>query len=341
MDINTLIIILVGAVVVFLLLRKQKPHGEAVLLQNQFQEVVRTLDAKLGESTKQMQSQFEGSTRIIRDVTERLTKLDETNKQVLSFSEQLQKMQDILHNPKQRGIYGEYSLALILQDVFTPEQYQTQYSFKDGKIVDAVIFLGEKIVPIDSKFSLENYVRMQDAESPEKRVELQTAFKHDLRKRIDETAQYIRPEEGTLEYAIMFIPAEGVFREIYEYQVGASGVSTRDLMSYAKEKRVHLVSPTTLLVTIQSIWHGIRDYQIQESAKGIVKDVGILGKHIRAYDDYFKRVGTHLNTTVNAYDLAQKELKKIDKDVVKISGGERVIEPLTLERPHSGEEDID
>src|SRR3989344_161514 len=133
MDINTLIIILVGAVVVFLLLRKQKPHGEAVLLQNQIQEVVRTLDSKLGDSTKQMQSQFEGSARIIRDVTERLTKLDETNKQVINFLDQL------------------------LKNVMPPGSFELQYKFPDGVIVDAAVFVKDKIIPVDAKFSLENY----------------------------------------------------------------------------------------------------------------------------------------------------------------------------------------
>lgn len=303
-------------------------------LNEKSSEMTRTLDTKLADSTKAILEQSGRSAKIVQNVTERLTKLDETNKQVLIFSSQLQKLQDTLSNPKQRGIFGEYQLEMLLKNAFQPNQYKMQYKFKDGEIVDAVLFLGEKIIPIDSKFSLENYNRIVEENNPDQRHQLEKAFKSDLRNRIDETAKYIRPDEGTIDFAFMFIPAEGIFYDLLVNKVGAIKVNTRDLIDYAiNEKKVHIVSPTTFYVTLQSLWQGMRAFQIQEKTKDILKDVGKLDMHIKAYEEYLKKLGGHLGTTVNAYNHAYKEFKKIDKDVVKLAGGESTVESVEIEKP--------
>jgi len=313
---------------------RKKDDQSLLMLQNQINEVNKTLDFKLGESTKFIQNQQGQSTQILKDVTERLTKLDETNKQVLTFSDQLQKMQDILSNPKQRGVFGEYQLEMLLKNAFQPNQYKMQYKFKDGEIVDAVLFLGDKIISIDSKFSLENYNRIVEEDDSTQRQQLEKAFKADLKNRIDETAKYIRPNEGTMDFAFMFIPAEGIFYDLLVNKVGAIKVNTRDLIDYAiNEKKVHIVSPTTFYVTLQSLWQGMRAFQIQEKTKDILKQVGRLDNHIKAYEDYLKKLGGHLSTTVNTYNFAYKEFKKIDKDVVKLAGGESKVEPLEIDKP--------
>lgn len=342
------IIVIVSAVlvVVFLMFQRltkltksseQKSDDQSfVLLQNQLTELNRTLDSKLGESTKALQQQFGHSTQIIREVTERLTKLDETNKQVVNFADQLQNLQNILKNPKQRGMYGEYQLEMLLRNAFQPHQYQMQYGFEDGEIVDAVLFMGEKIIPIDSKFSLENYNRIVEEHDDHRREDLEKVFKQDLKKRIDETAKYIRPDEQTMDFAFMFIPAEGIFYDLLINKVGAIKVNTRDLIDYAiNEKKVHIVSPTTFYVTLQSLWQGLRAFQIQEQTKDILKNVSTLGKHLNAYDDFLKKLGGHLGTTVNMYNAAYKEFKKIDKDVVRLTGGSSTIEPEQLDRPQA------
>lgn len=296
-------------------------------------EMTKMLDNKLAESTKAMQDQFGHSSKIVQDVTEKLTKLDETNKQVLNFSEQLQKLQDILNNPKQRGVFGEYQLEMLLKNSFQPNQYKMQYKFDDGEIVDAVLFLGEKIIPIDSKFSLENYNRIVEENDASHREQLEKIFKNDLKNRIDETAKYIRPEEGTMDFAFMFIPAEGIFYDLLINKVGAIKVNTRDLIDYAiNEKKVHIVSPTTFYVTLQSMWHGMKAFQIQEKTKEILKQVGKLDTHIKVYENYLQKLGGHLDTTVNTYNSAYKEFKKIDKDVVKLSGGESTVEPIEISK---------
>jgi len=342
MDLATILLILIAAgiaVAIFLLLRKKpepekKEDGSLLMLQQQIGEIAKAVDSKLSESNKNTQEQFRHSADIIRNVTEKLTKLDETNRQVLDFSGQLQKLQDTLQNPKHRGVLGEYFLDSLLKDVFQPNQYQMQYKFKNGEIVDAVIFLGEKIIPIDSKFSLENYNRITEEQDVSRREALENEFKNDLKKRIDETAKYIRPNENTTDFAFMFIPAEGIYYDLLVNKVGAVKVNTRSLLEYAaREKKVHIVSPTTFYVTLQSVWQGMRAYAIQEGTKEILKNVSRLQKHITAYEDYMRRVGNNLSTTVNSYNIAYKELGKIDKDVVKLAGGEVKIEVDKIDRP--------
>lgn len=313
-----------------------------LMLQDRIKELNQTMDMKMAESTRQMQSQFNQSAKIIQSVTEKLTKLDETNRQVVNFADQLQRLQDILKNPKQRGVFGEYQLEMLLKNAFQPNQYQMQYSLgKDSKtsqemIVDAALFLGDKVIPIDSKFSLENYNRIVEESDESRRQQLEKQFKNDLKNRIDETAKYIRPEQGTMEFAFMFIPAEGIFYDLLINKVGAIKVNTRDLIDYAiNEKKVHIVSPTTFYVTLQSLWQGLKAFQIQEQTKEILKNVGQLDKHLKVYEDYMSKLGNHLGTTVNMYNSAYKEFKKIDKDVVRLVGGESKVEPVQIDKPQA------
>ncbi len=313
-------------------------NGELLMLQNQLNNLIKTVDDKLGESSRHLQStisnQFSESAKIIRDVTERLTKLDETNRQVVGFTDQLRSLQDILKNPKQRGILGEYYLETLLKNVLPPAGYQMQYPFADGTIVDAVVFVRDKIIPIDSKFSLENYNRLVEEQNPTERERLEKAFKADLKLRIDETAKYVKPTENTMDFAFMFIPHEAVYYDLLVAQVGAVKVNTRDLVEYAfKEKHVIIVSPTSFLAYLQTVLQGLKALQIEESAKEIRKRVEDLGKHLNAYDQYFQKVGTSLGTTVSHYNTAYKELKKIDKDVLRISGESANIEPILVSKP--------
>lgn len=320
--------------------------GQMLMLQQQIQELNRTLDAKLGESTRFVQYQHGETTKIIKDVTERLAKLDETNRQVVNFADQLQSLQDILKNPKQRGILGEYYLEALLKNVMPPGSYEVQYHMgqdeKTGKdlIVDAVVFVKDKIIPIDSKFSLENYNRIIEEKDSAERERLEKVFKADLKNRIDETAKYVRPTKGTMDFAFMFIPHEAIYYDLLVAQIGAVKVNTRDLIEYAfKEKHVIIVSPTSFLAYLQTVLQGLKALQIEESAKDIVKRVEELGRHITSYESMLQKLGNHLGTSVNTFNSAYKEFGKIDKDVMKITGGKSAVEPMTLELPLHREED--
>ena len=316
---------------------EKKDDSGMVFLQNQLNELNRTVDSKLGESAKEMQStirdQFSESAKIIKDVTAGLTKLDETNKQVVSFADQLQSLQDVLKNPKQRGVLGEYYLETVLKNVLPPDRFQMQYAFENGEIVDAVVYLDrDKVLPIDSKFSLENYNRLVETRDPVEREKHEKAFKQDLKNRIDETSKYIRPAENTMDFAFMFIPSEGIY---YDLLIGTVGnVKSRDLIEYAfQQKKVIIVSPTSFMAYLQTVLQGLRSLQIEEQAKDIQKRVGELGRHIKTYEEFMNKLGNTLGTTVNHYNKASKELGKIDKDVMRITGESPELDVLTVDGP--------
>src|SRR3990167_3887761 len=337
-----LIILALSGIILFLFFWRNKKGTTAdnslLLIQNQLQDLRNTVDEKLGSSAKMFQQQFKDSTTIIKEVTEKLTRLDDTNKQVLNFSDQLKNLQDILKNPKQRCILGEYYLETLLKNVLPPGSYQMQYPFKDGTIVDAVVFVKEKIIPIDSKFSIENYNRLVEERDSNEKERLEKLFKQDLKNRIDETAKYVKPEEGTLDFAFMFIPHEAIYYDLLVAQVGAVKVNTRDLIEYAfKERHVIIVSPTSFLAYLQTVLQGLKALQIEESAKEIRQRVEELGRHLMSYEDFMNKIGKNLGTTVSAYNSASKEFKKIDKDVMRITGKGIESDLGLLEKPEETE----
>ena len=335
--------ILGGGIIGYFLFGKKKENektdgtGLQLILQ-QLNELSRTVDNKIGESHKQMNESLKfhssESNKIIRDVTEKLTRLDETNKQVISFADQLQSLQDILKNPKQRGILGEYYLETVLKNVLPPGSYQMQYAFPDGNIVDAVVFVKDKIIPIDSKFSLENYNRMTEERNSAEKKKLETIFVNDLKNRITETAKYIQPDKNTTDFAFMFIPHEAIYYDLLINKVGSVDENAENLIQRASGKyKVIIVSPTSFLAYLQTVLQGLKAMQIEESAKEIIKKVGDLGKHLKSYDEYHTKLGNALGTVVNHYNTSNKELRKIDKDVLRISGSSPELSQIELEKP--------
>lgn len=335
------VVLLVGnAIVIYFLFAqpKQAGSGEGVTaLNDRIAELTRTMHERLDRSTAMVQesvrTQLSESFRLIKDVTTGLTKLEETNKNVLSFADQLQNLQDILKNPKQRGILGEYYLETVLQNVMPPGSFQMQYTFKNGEIVDAVVFIKERIVPIDSKFSLDNYNRILETNDVTEKERLEKLFKQDLKLRIDETSKYVRPEEGTMDFAFMFIPSEGIYYDLLINQVGTVKTNTRDLIEYAFGKKVIIVSPTSFLAYLQTVLQGLKSLQIEEKVHDVIKNVGELGKHLGAYREYQSKLGNALGTVVNHYNASEKEFKKIDKDVLKITGTAIDVETVLIDPP--------
>jgi len=330
------IITLLAGIIVFLLRRGQTKEDSSsfLLMQNQIGEMRTILDTRLGDSTKMFQQQYSESMRVIQDITEKLTRLDETNKQVISFTDQLQSLQDILKNPKQRGILGEYYLETLLKNVLPPTNYKMQYEFSDGTIVDAAIFVKDKIIPVDSKFSIENYNRLVEEKNPTEKERLEKLFKADLKNRIDETAKYVKPAEGTMDFAFMFIPHEAIYFDLLIAQVGTVKLNTRDLIEYAfRDKHVIIVSPTNFLAYLQTVLQGLKALQIEESAKEIRKKVEDLGRHLGSYEQFMLSLGRSLETSVNQYNRASREFRKIDKDVLRITGSSNEVEILELDQP--------
>lgn len=343
--------IIAGFVVIFLIvnarLRELKQTGSVELVKGDVTELSRTialLQQSMGDKLERsnvamqtsMQQQLSASSKLVSDVTQRLAKLDETNRRVVDVADELKTLQNVLQNPKQRGVFGEYYLESVLDNILPSKNYQMQYKFNDGETVDAVVFLDKgQVLPIDSKFSLENYNRMVGAKDKVERQALLARVRSDLKGRIDETSKYIRPSENTMDFAFMFIPSESLYYDLLIGDVG-TGSSARDLIEYAfRDKKVIIVSPTSFMAYLQTVLQGLRSLQIEEQAKEIQVRVGQLGRHISAYDAFMQKLGNSLGTTVNHYNNAHKELKKIDKDVVKIAGSEPGVDPLLIDKPQA------
>ena len=349
-----LLVIVVGlGIALFVIaqrLQTLKPNNSGVdMLKSDVTELNRTianLQTSLSDRLERnatnmqgaMQRQLTESGKLVSDVTQRLAKLDETNRRVIDVADELKTLQNVLQNPKQRGVFGEYLLESVLGNILPTKNYQMQYKFNDGNIADAVVFLDKGLVlPIDSKFSLENYNRMVGAATKTEREELLKKVRTDLKGRIDETSKYIKPAEKTMDFAFMFIPSESLYYDLLIGDVG-TGSSARDLIEYAfREKQVIIVSPTSFMAYLQTVLQGLRRLQIEEQAKDIQIQVGKLGRHISAFDSFMSKLGNSLGTTVNHYNNAHKELGKIDTDVTKIAGNNKSIEPLLVDKPQTDE----
>lgn len=352
-----LLLAVLGVLVYVFFIKKEEKHDDGsqglLMLQQQLQQLTKTMDDRMGESTSKMyeslKTQSSQSQQLIQEVnrqvheqlrmvTKEISEVSESNKKVFDVGEQLQNLEKVLKHQKQRGNLGEASLQLALENMLPPTAFKLQYQFPGGETVDAVIITKDGMIPVDAKFSLDNYRRLVDETDETRRDELEKEFKNDLKKRIDETAKYIRPKDETLPFAFMYIPAEAIYYDLLVNEVGAVKVNTRSLIDYAyKDKNVIIVSPTTFAAYLQSVLYGFRAFKVEESAKQIGKHVEQLSRHLKAYDDYFKKVGNSLGTTVNHFNAASKELGKIDKDVAKITGDSMDIEQLVLEKPQAAE----
>lgn len=347
-----------GMLVYVFFIRKEvksdTPDNAMLLLQQQLHNLTSTIDERLNENTKATQEgarmQFRESKELIqeinkevneqlRNVVKGVAEVSESSKQVFSVAEQLQNLEKVLKHQKQRGNLGEASLKLALENMLPANAFKLQYQFPGGETVDAVIITKDGMISVDAKYSLDNYRRLVDETDDVRREELEDEFKKDLKKRIDETAKYIRPKDGTLPFAFMYIPAEAIYYDLLVNEVGSVKVNTRSLIDYAyKDKNVIIVSPTTFAAYLQSVLYGFRAFKIEESAKQIGKHVESLSRHLKAYDDYFKKVGNSLGTTVNHYNTAQKELGKVDKDIMRITGDSMDMEQITLDKPQQSDE---
>jgi len=361
-DITFIILgVLAGVVIatIFFIRKNKKPEdtkekdSSFLMLQQQMSELARALDSKLTESRRDMQdavsTQFRESQKLLKDINEQMskslidvareqTKTNEATRQFVTIAEKLGDLEKTLKHQKQRGNWGEASLELILSNTLAPGQYKMQYEFKNKETVDAVIITKEGIIPIDAKFSLDNYDRVVHAIDETQREVLEKEFKNDLKRRIDETAKYVRPEEGTLPFAFMYIPAEAIYYDLLVNEVGSIKVNTRNLIDYAyNDKKVIVISPTTFMAYLQSVLYGFKAFRIEESAKEIIKKVEDLGKHLKSFDEYHSKLGNALGTVVNHYNASGKELKKIDKDVLRITGASPDLATFSIEKPKEEE----
>ena len=292
-----------------------------VEIESKLQNINKEISEFQMSSKTQMQKQFSDSNKVIKEVTVELEKIKGTNEQVLSFANQMKTLEKILGNQKQRGIFGEIQLENLLSNVLPPEIFQMQYSFKDGSIVDAIVKVNDNIIPIDAKFSLDNYNKMIESSDENEINILEKKFKEDIKSRIDETAKYIRPQEKTLDYAFMFIPADGLYQDLLNSRVGSLKIRSKELVSYAYQKKVMIVSPMSLFPMLQITMKALNNLKFEKSIELVIKNVQNLSDHLITYQTYHNKLGNTLNTVVNHYNRTSDEFKKIDKDVMKISEG--------------------
>tara|TARA_B100000427_G_C15452556_1_gene570237 strand:- start:143 stop:1252 length:1110 start_codon:yes stop_codon:yes gene_type:complete len=304
-------------------------------MESRLKEINKQMNDFHKTSATNMTHQFKESNKVIKDVTGELEKIKGTNEQVLGFANQMKTLEKILSNQKQRGVLGEIQLENLLSNVLPPELFKMQYSFSNSETVDAIVRVGEYIIPVDAKFSLDNYNKMIECSDKEELSDLEKKFKSDIKNRIDETAKYIRPNEGTVDYAYMFIPADGLYQDLLNSRVGTLKINQRDLVSYAFTKKVMIVSPMSLFPMLQVTVKALHNLKVEDSINDILKNVEKLATHLNAYKTYHEKLGNTLGTAVNHYNDSLKEFKKIDKDVIKISSGESQIkvEAEALERP--------
>lgn len=286
-------------------------------------------------SKSDMHKQFSESTKVISEVTKELEKIKGTNEQVLNFANQMKSLEKILSNQKQRGILGEIQLENLLANVLPPELFQMQYKFPNGEVVDAIVKVGNFVIPIDAKFSLDNYNKMIESDDKAEVETLERNFKTDIKKRIDETAKYIRPRDKTTDYAYMFIPADGLYQDLLNSRVGTLQINSRDLVSYAYTKKVMIVSPMSLFPMLQITVKALHNLKVENSIRDIQVNIEKLSSHLKAYKIYHNKLGNTLGTAVNHYNISSKEFKKIDKDILKISEGKSQVnfEIDTVEKP--------
>lgn len=252
--------------------------------------------------SSQVNERLGQTTALFGDVKAQLGKLEATNAQILEVSKNVSSLQDLLRAPKFRGEMAETLLENLLSQVLPKDYYAVQYRFRTADIVDAVIKLGERIVPVDAKFSLENFQKMLSAASDQEKNNYRRKFIQDAKNRIDEVAaKYILPAENTYDFAFMYIPAENIYYEI---------IIKEDLLSYGLAKKVIPVSPNTFYAYLQVICLGLKGLKVEENAKQILKNLSALSGDIIKFKDDFDLLGRHLSNSLHTYEDGQKKLDR-------------------------------
>ncbi len=256
--------------------------------------------------------------------------LEVANKQLFELGKDISSLQKVLQAPKMRGNLGEIWLAELISQIFPATQYKLQYAFKSGEICDAVIFLRDKtLLPIDAKFSLENFTRMIEAEEDLK-IPHQKLFAADVKRRIDEIAKkYIQPQEGTLEIAFMYVPAENVY-----YHAFIQDREQLNLLDYAYSKKVIPVSPSSFYSYLQVILFGLRGLEIETGAKEIQKNLSGLETELGKFHEIYSKIGSHLRHAQLSFETADKRLDKVEQRFQQITNAEQpLLETITDHAP--------
>ncbi len=285
-------------------------------ISTQVNERLNQMNQSLQEANKIIGQNLGSATSVFGNVREQLGKLEETNKQIIAISKDISSLQELLRAPKFRGAMGETLLENLLSQVLPKEHFQAQYRFKSADTVDAVIRLGERLVPVDAKFSLENFQKMLESQDENIKESFRKKFIQDVKNRINEIpAKYILPAENTYDFALMYIPAENVYYEV---------IIKEDIFSYSMSKKVIPVSPNTLYAYLQVICLGLRGLKVEENAKMILESLGALSIETDKFREDFNTLGSHLVNANTKYADAQKRFDKVSERLMDIQDTKQI-----------------
>ena len=285
-------------------------------ISSQVNDRLNSMNQSLQEANKIIGANLGSATNTFGHVKEQLGRLETTNKQIVDISKDISSLQELLRAPKFRGAMGEVLLENLLSQVLPKDHYATQYRFKSGEAVDAIIKLGERIVPVDAKFSLENFQKMLEAQDEQLKSALRKKFIQDVKNRIDEVSfKYILPQENTYDFALMYIPAENVYYEV---------IIKEDIFSYSLSKKVIPVSPNTFYAYLEVICLGLKGLKVEENAKKILKSLSALEIEIDRFKEEFNILGSHLLNANTKYTDSQKRLDKLSDKLINIQDTKQV-----------------
>lgn len=294
-------------------------------LQDELRRLDEIVERRLNDTSKNVGERLDNAAKVISDVRQQLGQMDEASKRIFEVGRDISELQQTLQAPKLRGSMGEFMLNELLAQVLPQKSYETQYRFKNGETVDAVIRLSSGIIPIDAKFPLDNFKLILSAgDNADAKTAASRAFARDVKKHIDAIAQkYIRTDEGTFDFALMYIPSESVF---YEIIVRNEGNPAEPPLKYALEKRIIPVSPNSFYAYLQTILLGLRGMRVEENAREIMDGILRLQKELEAFAGDFDLVGTHLNNSVKKYAEAAKRFDRFEIKVEQLTGLSKVAE---------------
>jgi DNA recombination protein RmuC len=340
MDLNIFLIILAGVLLLLLLLllwsmkttaskveeiKKLQVQDKALsLMQQQIGQLTQNINQQLQSMSHQFQKTTGHIGGTLGDVKKDLGKMEEVTREVLEKAKNISNLENLLRAPKFRGGFGELFLGDLLAQILPPVYFKLQYKFKSGEAVDAVIHIGENMVPIDAKFPLENFQKYLNEEEQNKKDDLKKKFVSDVKKHIDEIAKkYILPDEGTYDFALMYIPAENIYYEtiLKDESLGEE----RSIFSFAMKKRVIPVSPNSFYAYLQVIVQGLKGLQIEKSAREIFQRLTRLQGDLTRFKKDFEVLGTHLVHAKTKYEDADKRLDRF-ADKLELVSSEKVEE---------------